>query len=230
LERVVIIDHHRRSEEFIASPVLVYIEPYASSTCELVTELLQYFKDRIDLTRIEATALYAGIIVDTKNFAVQSGVRTFEAAAYLRRAGADPNLVRQLFRVDIDTARNKAEVIRNTEVLFGSVAIGMCPEIIKNGQFIAAQTADMLLNLEGIRVSFVLCPIEEGVIALSARSNGDVNVQMLLEKVGGGGHQTVAGAQLNGVTLQEAHQRIVELITEVYKESERNEGNSTARG
>lgn len=230
LERIVIIDHHRRSEEFIANPVLVYIEPYASSTCELVTELLQYFKDRIDLTRIEATALYAGMIVDTKNFAVQSGVRTFEAASYLRRAGADPSLVRQLFRVDIDTARNRAEIVRNTEVLLGSVAIGICPEVIKNGQIIAAQTADMLLNLEGIRVSFVLCPIEEGVISVSARSNGDVNVQMLLEKVGGGGHQTVAGAQFSGITLQEARQRIVDLITAVYKESERNEGNSTARG
>lgn len=230
LERIVIIDHHRRSEEFIVSPVLVYIEPYASSTCELVAELLQYFKDRIDLTRIEATALYAGIIVDTKNFAVQSGVRTFEAATYLRRAGADPSLVRQLFRVDIETARNQAEVIRNTEVLFGSVAIGTCPDVIKNGQFIAAQTADILLNMEGIRVSFVLCPLEEGVIAVSARSNGDVNVQVLLEKLGGGGHQTVAGAQLSGVTLQEARQRIVESITGFYKESERNEGNTTARG
>lgn len=228
-ERVVIIDHHRRSEEFIANPVLVYIEPYASSTCELVTELLQYFKERIDLSNLEATALYAGIIVDTKNFAVQSGVRTFEAASYLRRAGADPSLVRQLFRVDIDTARNRAEIIRNAEVILGSVAIGVCTEVIKNGQIIAAQTADMLLNLEGIKVSFVLCPLEDGLIAVSARSNGDVNVQMLLEKVGGGGHQTVAGAQLSGVTLQEARQRITNLITANFKESERNEGNSTTR-
>jgi cyclic-di-AMP phosphodiesterase len=228
-ERVVVIDHHRRSEEFIVSPVLVYIEPYASSTSELVTELLQYFQDRIGLTKAEATALYAGIIVDTKNFAVQSGVRTFEAASYLRRAGGDPSLVKRLFRVDFETARNRAEIIRNTEIILGSVAIGVCPDIIKNGQITAAQSADILLNLEGIYVSFVLCPIEDDVITVSARSNGDVNVQMILEKLGGGGHQTVAGAQLSGVTMQEARQRIVDLITAYYKESERNEGNSTTR-
>jgi c-di-AMP phosphodiesterase-like protein len=229
LERVVIIDHHRRSEEFIANPVLVYIEPYASSTCELVTELLQYFQDRMELTRMEATVLYAGIIVDTKNFAIQSGVRTFEAASYLRRAGADPSLVKHLFRMDFETAKNRAEIIRNTEILFGSVAIGVCHESIKNAQITAAQSADMLLNLEGIRVSFVLCPLEDRVITVSARSDGDINVQMIVEKLGGGGHQTVAGAQLNGVTLEEARQRIVDLITAYYKESENNEGNSATR-
>lgn len=229
LERVVIIDHHRRSEEFISNPVLVYIEPYASSTCELVTELLQYFKDRLELTRTEATALYAGIIVDTKNFAVQSGVRTFEAATYLRRAGADPSLVKRLFRVDFETAKNQAEIIHNTEVLFDAVAIGVCRESIKNAQITAAQSADLLLNLEGIRVSFVLCPLEEGIITVSARSNGDINVQVILEKLGGGGHQTVAGAQLSGVTLLEARQRIIDLITVYYKESERHESNSATR-
>jgi len=229
LERVVIIDHHRRSEEFISTPVLVYIEPYASSTCELVTELLQYFKDRIELTRTEATALYAGIIVDTKNFAVQSGVRTFEAASYLRRSGADPSLVRHLFRVDVETAKNRAEIIRNTEVLFGSVALGVCYEPIKNAQITAAQSADVLLSLEDIQVSFVLCPLEDGVISVSARSSGDINVQMLLEKLGGGGHQTVAGTQLSGVTIQEARQQIIDLITAYFKESEKNEGNSSAR-
>lgn len=229
LERVVIIDHHRRSEEFISNSVLVYIEPYASSTCELVTELLQYFNDRIELTRTEATALYAGIIVDTKNFAVQSGVRTFEAASYLRRSGADPSLVRRLFRVDFETAKNRAEIIRNTEVLFNSVAIGICNEPIKNAQITAAQSADALLNLEGIQVSFVLCPLEDGAITVSARSSGDINVQLILEKLGGGGHQTVAGAQFSGVTMQEARQRIIDLITDYYKESDRNEGNSTTR-
>lgn len=230
VERVVIIDHHRRSEEFISNPVLVYIEPYASSTCELVTELLQYFEERVELTRMEATALYAGIIVDTKNFAIQSGVRTFEAASYLRRAGADPNMVKHLFSVDFETAKNRAEIIRNTEILFGSVAIGICHEPIKNAQITAAQSADILLNLEDIQVSFVLCPLEDGVITISARSSGEVNVQMILEKLGGGGHQTVAGAQLTGVTLQEARQQIIDLIAAYYKESESNEGNSATRG
>lgn len=217
VEKVVVIDHHRRSEEFVTNPLLVYLEPSASSTSELVTELLQYFTDSLDLTRLEATALYAGIIVDTKNFAVQTGVRTFEAASYLRRAGADPSLVRRLFRVDFASLVQRAEVLRHTELLPGGVALAVYPRRDTNAQVIAAQTADALMNAEGVRVSFVLWPWEDGV-AVSARSNGEVNVQALLEELGGGGHQTVAGAQIRQTTVQEVRQRILALVQEHLKE------------
>lgn len=218
-QRVIVIDHHRRSESFIESPLLVYLEPSSSSTCELVSEILTYFDDKIDLTRLEATALYAGIILDTKNFAVQTGVRTFDAAAYLRRSGADPALVRRLFRVDMETFKRRAEVINNTSLLPGGVVIASYPRQIKNGQIIAAQVADMLLNIEGVRVSFVLFPFEEGV-GVSARSQGDINVQLLMENLGGGGHQTVAGAQIKGADIEEVKAKIQDMITSYIEESE----------
>lgn len=228
VERTVIIDHHRRAEKFIANPLLIYLEPSASSTSELVAELLTYFDDKLDLTRLEATALYAGIILDTKNFAVQTGVRTFDAAAYLRRSGADPALVRKLFRVDMETFKRRAEVINNTDMLPGGVVIATYPRKVKNGQIIAAQVADMLLNIEGVRVSFVLFPAEDGV-GVSARSQGDINVQVIMEQLGGGGHQTVAGAQVKGSTLEQVKGQVIELINNYIEESDENESNSTAR-
>lgn len=229
VERTVVIDHHRRAEKFIANPLLIYLEPSASSTSELIAELLTYFDDKLDLTRLEATALYAGIILDTKNFAVQTGVRTFDAAAYLRRSGADPGLVRMLFRVDMETFKRRAEVINNTDMLPGGIVIATYPRKVKNGQIIAAQVADMLLNIEGVRVSFVLFPSEEGV-GISARSQGDINVQLIMEALGGGGHQTVAGAQVKGADMEDVKAQIVELINEyIGEESEQHESNPAAR-
>ncbi len=219
VDKVIVIDHHRRAEDFISNPLLVYLEPSASSTSELVTELLTYFADDIDMNRLEASALYAGIVVDTKNFATQTGVRTFEAASYLRRAGADPRLVRQLFRVDLEVMQHRAEIISKAIQLPGGIIISECPPGIKNIQMIAAQAADTLLNLEGVRVSFVLFENED-MVNISARSQGDVNVQVLLESFGGGGHQTMAGAQLKDVTIAEVRERLVELVQEQIKECE----------
>lgn len=227
-EKTVVIDHHRRAEDFIANPLLVYLEPSASSTSELVTELIGYFDEKLDLTRLEASALYAGIVVDTKSFTVQTGVRTFDAAADLRRAGADPKLVRRLFRVDLDTLKHRAEIINNTETLPGGVVIATYTRKINDPQVAAAQAADMLLNIEGVKVSFVLFPIEDGV-AVSARSYGDVNVQLILEELGGGGHQTMAGAQVKNAGLGDVKRRVTELVTKYIKESEIHETNPPAR-
>ncbi len=227
-EKTVVIDHHRRAEDFIANPLLVYLEPSASSTSELVTELITYFDDKLDLTRIEASALYAGIVVDTKSFSVQTGVRTFDAAAHLRRAGADPRLVRRLFRVDLDTLKHRAEIINNTETLPGGVVIATYTQKLGEPQIAAAQAADMLLNIEGVNVSFVLFPIDDGV-AVSARSQGDINVQLILEELGGGGHQTVAGAQIKGASLEEVKSRVTDLVAKYIKESENRESNPPAR-
>ena len=213
VERRVVIDHHRRSEDFIPNPMLVYLEPSASSTSELVTELLMYFAEKIELTRLEAAALYAGIVVDTKNFAVQTGVRTFEAASFLRRSGADPVLVRHLFRVDLETIRQRARILTGVQMLPGGVAVAECPTEVKNGQIIAAQSADAMLSIEGVRVSFVLFPSDGGV-GISARSSGDVNVQVIMEVFGGGGHQTVAGAHIDGVDIVEARRRLEAVITD----------------
>jgi c-di-AMP phosphodiesterase-like protein len=213
VDRRVVIDHHRRSEDFIPSPMIVYLEPSASSTSELVAELLTYFDEKIELTRLEASALYAGIVVDTKNFAVQTGVRTFEAAAFLRRSGADPALVRHLFRFDMETLKLRALILSGAEVLRNGVVIAVCPFEVKNGQIIAAQSADTLLNIEGIMASFVLWPAEDGV-GISARSNGEVNVQVIMEAFNGGGHQTVAGAHISGVDVIEARRRLEAVIAD----------------
>lgn len=229
VDRIIVIDHHRRSEGIVANPLLVYLEPSASSASELVTELLMYFDDTLDLTRLDATTLYAGIVVDTKNFAVQAGVRTFDAAAYLRRAGADPGLVRNLFRVDFATMKARAEIISNTEVLPGGVVLSICPHNVANAQVAAAQTADMLLHLEGIRLSIVLFAMPDDVVGISARSQGDINVQVLMEQLGGGGHQTVAGAQIKNATIAEVKQRVIGLVGNYIGESEQNESNPAAR-
>lgn len=229
IDKVIVIDHHRRSEEFIASPLLVYLEPSSSSTSELVTELLMYFDESVDLTRIDATALYAGIVVDTKNFAVQTGVRTFDAAAYLRRSGADPALIRFLFQMDYAATRAKSEVLANAEMQAGGLIVAVCPDNIKNAQVIAAQAADTMLRIEGVKISIVLFYLDDDGIGVSARSNGEVNVQLLMEELGGGGHQTVAGAQVKNSTLSEVKNRVLELSAKYIEESEQNESNSTGR-
>ena len=227
-ERTVIIDHHRRAETIIANTLLVYLEPSASSTSELVTELLGYFDDKIELNRLEASALYAGLVVDTKNFAVQTGVRTFEAASYLRRSGADPTLVRHLFRVDFETMKSQANIVEHTEMPLDGVVIAVCPADIKNAQVSAAQTADMLLNIEGVRVSFVLFNTEDG-IGISARSNGDLNVQVIMEQLGGGGHQSVAGTKIKNTNAAEVKAKIIEIVDSYIKESATHESNSATR-
>jgi len=228
VDRIVVIDHHRRSEAIIANPLLVYLEPSASSTCELVTELLLYFDDYLDFNKLDATALYAGIVVDTKQFAVQSGARTFDAAAYLRRSGADPGLVRQMFRLDFESVKARAEIFKQAEMLPGGVVIADCPPNIKNAQIIASQVADMLLDVEGVSVSFVLFNTEEGV-GVSARSNGEINVHVIMEELGGGGHQTAAGAQVKKSSIQEVKRQVIELSAQYTEESGVNESNSTTR-
>ena len=228
VDRIVVIDHHRRSEAFIVNPLLVYLEPSASSTCELVTELLMYFDDYLNFNRLEATALYAGIVLDTKQFSVQSGVRTFDAAAYLRRAGADSALVRQMFRQDLETVKARAEILNQAAMLPGGGVVADCPANIRNAKIVASQVADMLLNVEGVRVSFVLFSMEDG-IGVSARSNGDINVHVIMEELGGGGHQTVAGAQVRKASMEEVKRQVIELSAKYTEESGQNESNSTTR-
>lgn len=218
-DKIVVIDHHRRGVEFIENAVLTYLETYASSTCELVTEILQYVDENIALTQLEAEGLLAGIFVDTKNFSFKTGSRTFEAAAYLRKMGADTVSTRQLFQYDIETFVSRAEIVKNAEIINNSVAIAHCPPGIKNSILITAQAADELLNIDTINASFVLCVHEESVY-ISGRSLGDVNVQLILEKLGGGGHFTVAGAQLSSTTMEEATRMVKEAIEEYFKEGE----------
>ncbi|AEY64367.1 DHH family phosphoesterase [Clostridium sp. BNL1100] len=212
-EQVVIIDHHRRGADFIQDAVLSYQETYASSTCELVTELLQYVEDRIRLTNIETEALYAGIVVDTKNFIFKTGVRTFEAASYLRRQGADTVSVKQLFQNDLKTYITISNIVKDAEVVYDNIAISICPNNIKGAQLIAAQAADQMLSLSGLVAAFVLS-YHNGEVVISGRSLGDINVQMILEKLGGGGHLTVAGAQIEDVSIQDAKKMLKNAIYE----------------
>lgn len=228
IAKVIIIDHHRRSESFIKNSLLVYLEPSASSTSELVTELLMYYDDNVDLTRLEASALYAGIIVDTKHFTVQTGARTFEAASYLRRSGADPAVVRHLFRMDFEAIRSRAVIMNNTEMYPGGIVIAICPDTIKDAQVVAAQAADMLLGIDGVNVSFVLVPSEDD-IGISARSEGTVNVQLIMEALGGGGHQMVAGVKVKGFTVDEIKSKLLAIVNQYLEESESHEINSAAR-
>lgn len=220
-DRVVLIDHHRRGTEFIENTVLTYLEPYASSTCELVAEILQYMDVKVNLEKIEAEAMLGGIAVDTKNFSFKTGVRTFEAASLLRRAGADTTEVRQLFQDDITTFIAKANVVRNAEVIKESIAISVCDENIKNPQLVVAQGADELLNIRGINTSFVIGIKDDGTVLISGRSLGNLNVQRILEKLGGGGHLTVAGAQLKDITAYETKNMLINAIEEYLEEGER---------
>ena len=226
IHQVVVIDHHRRSESFIKNPLLVYIEPAASSTCELVTELLMYFSESLRLSRIEATALYSGIVVDTKNFAIQTGVRTFDAAAYLRRSGADPVLVRHLFRTDYDTTLALAKAKARSKLYAGGLIVSDIPENIPNVQVIAAQAADSLLRIENVRISIVLFQLTADTVGISARSTGDINVQVIMEKFGGGGHQNVAGAQIKNGSLDELKSQVITISEAYIEETDKDESNS----
>lgn len=217
--KIVLIDHHRRSADFIADATLTFHEVYASSACELVTEIIQYIDAKIEIPMVEAEAMYAGILTDTKNFTFKTGVRTFEAAAYLKKLGVDVVAVKKLFDNDIDTYVAIADVIRNAETIGHNVAIAVCPQNFENAMQIAAQSADELISLNGIETSFVLVDMGE-FINISGRSNGGMNVQVVLERLGGGGHQTVAGAQVYGKTIEETKTLLLESIrqTEVIKE------------
>ena len=226
--QVVVIDHHRRSEHFIKNPLLVYIEPAASSTSELVTELLMYFEDNMMISRLDATALYSGIVVDTKNFAVQTGVRTFDAAAYLRRSGADPVMVRHLFRSDYETTVALAEVKARSKLYPGGFIISSNPKLCANGQVIAAQAADSFLRIENVRMSIVVFQLDENTVGLSARSTGELNVQVIMEFFGGGGHQNVAGAQVKDGKLEEILARVVDVTQDYIKEYDSNESDTDA--
>ncbi len=215
--QVVVIDHHRRGADYIQDTVLTYQETYASSTCELVTEILQYIDEKLKLKQIEAEALFAGIVVDTKSFTFKTGVRTFEAASYLRRQGVDTVAVKQLFQNDLTAYTSISNIVKSADMISREIAISFCPPGTKNAQLMAAKAADELLNLSGITAAFVLCIIGNEVW-ISGRSLGDINVQMILEKLGGGGHLSVAGAQLAGITFDDAKDKLKYAIMEYIKE------------
>ena len=200
---IVVLDHHRQSKDVISNAVLSYIEPYASSACEMVAEILQYFSDGIRIRNIEADSLYAGIMIDTNNFLTKTGVRTFEAAAFLRRCGADVTRVRKMFRENVEDYRAKGEAIRNAELYRGCFAISVCPsEGLESPTVVGAQAANELLNVVGVKASFVLTDYRN-TIYVSARSIDEVNVQIIMEKLGGGGHLNIAGAQFEHYTIAE---------------------------
>lgn len=217
-DKVVVIDHHRRGPEFITNAILTYHEVYASSTAELVTELLMYL-DEVKITAAEAQAIFSGILIDTKNFTFKTGVRTFEVAAYLKKRGVDMTEIKQLFQNDFETYMARVNIVKNAEIIDGQIAISCTNEQIKDISVIAAQAADELLSISGILASFVLCELD-GVIMISGRSLGDINVQVILERLGGGGHLTFAGAQIAGVTLEEARERLLEEIKEYFSKTE----------
>ena len=213
---IAVLDHHRQSSTVIDNAVLSYIEPYSSSTCEMVAEVLQYIVDDIKVPSIEADCLYAGIMIDTRNFMNRTGVRTFEAAAYLRRCGADITRVRKMFRDDMESYRAKAEAMRMAEVYREQYAIAECPSDIASPTVLAAQTANELLD---IKASFVLT-VYNGRIFLSARSIDEVNVQIIAEKLGGGGHINSAGAQFEHTNVKEAIEALKVTIDQMIEEGD----------
>lgn len=211
-DKVVVIDHHRRGPEFIENTILTYHEVYASSTSELVTELLMYL-DEVKLSAKEAEAIFSGIVIDTKNFTFKTGVRTFEVSAYLKKTGLDITEVKQLFQNDFETYMTKVNIVKEAEIIDGKIAMSVCKESHDNMAIIAAQAADELLSITGVLASFVLCEIDN-VVMISGRSLGDINVQVILEKLGGGGHITFAGAQIAGITVEEAKEKLLKIIEE----------------
>lgn len=215
-EKVIIIDHHRRGSEFIENAFLTYHEIYSSSTSELVTEILMYL-DNIELLPEEAESIYAGIVIDTKNFMFKTGVRTFEVAAYLKKFGIDLTEVKQLFQSDLETYIAKVEIVKSAEIIKGKIAISLTDETYEEMPIIAAQAADELLSISGVIASFVLSRVDN-VIMISGRSMGDINVQAILEKIGGGGHLTFAGAQIAGISLQEAKEKLLNSINDYFGE------------
>lgn len=215
--RIAVIDHHRRSATYIQNAALNFHEPYASSASELVTELLQYTVEQADILRFEAEALLAGIVLDTKNFTLRTGGRTFDAAAFLRRAGADTTDVKRLLQNDLKTAMARYAIVQKAKVYKAGIAISVSD--IQENRIIAAQAADELLNILGIQASFVLFP-EEGTINISARSLGDINVQVILEKLGGGGNKATAGAQIKDRDIRDVVRELVSIIDQYLADNE----------
>ena len=213
-DHIAVIDHHRSSEEQVEHVDISYVEPYASSASEMVTELLQYMVENLKLKQVEMDGLFAGIALDTKNFTVKTGVRTFEAAAYLRRCGADSVSVRQMFKNDMEEYKARAGIVSAAHIINGNMAIAGWKGGIENASAVAAQAADELLDIRGIESSYVLTQMGDQ-INISARSLGKINVQLIMEELGGGGHMTVAGAQLRQTSLEEAEEKVVAAIQAV---------------
>lgn len=217
---IVVLDHHRQGKDVIQNAVLSYIEPYASSACEMVAEILQYFADGIRIRNIEADSIYAGIMIDTNNFLTKTGVRTFEAAAFLRRCGADVTRVRKLFRENVEDYRAKGEAIRNAELFREHFAISVCPsEGLESPTVVGAQAANELLNVIGVRASFVLTDYRN-TIYISARSIDEINVQIIMERLGGGGHLNIAGAQLEHYSIAEATDTLKQTLQKMLDEGD----------
>lgn len=227
----IIIDHHRRAEDIIGDTTLLYLEPSSSSTSELVTELIGYFDDRLDITPAEATALYAGIVLDTKNFNLQTGERTFEAAALLRRCGANPNLIRQLFKDDLSFVQQKAKLIAGAKMPIPGLSIAIMRNADNDtmSSVLAAQTADTLITIESVAVGMAIVEYKDGSLSISARSDGSVNVQVIMEELGGGGHQTVAGVQLANKRARDVEAQIIALTKKQLEECRTDESNSFTR-
>ena len=219
VKKIVIVDHHRRSADYIENATLMFQEVYASSAAELVTELLQYAETKINLKTIEAESLYAGIMMDTKNFTFKTGVRTFEAAAYLRRCGVDIIRVKKWFQSDLKSFNTIADIVKRADIVNTTIAISIYDKTSKEASLICAKAADELLTISDITASFVLGNTGEK-ICISGRSIGDINVQVILEKLGGGGHITLAGAQVEGMTIEETKQELINRINEYFSEIE----------
>lgn len=218
IEKIVVIDHHRKSEDFIENAILTFHEAYASSASELVTEIVEYATQEVTLEQLEAESLYAGIMMDTKNFTFKTGVRTFEAAAYLRKYGIDIIKVKKWFQSDLESYTVIADIVKNAEIINNTIAISEYTEKDKNANLICAKAADELITISDITASFVLGQMGDK-ICISGRSIGDINVQVILEKMGGGGHITLAGAQLEGLTMEEAKTELIIRINEYFTEN-----------
>ena len=219
-DKVVVIDHHRRGVEFINDTVLLFHETYVSSTCEMVTELVQYMEDDVKINKLTAEGLMAGISLDTKNFAFKTGVITFEAASYLKKAGADTIEVKKLFNSNLKDFIAKAEIMQSTKVINNKICLAYCKADINNINVVVAQAADELLSIKDVEASFVLGKTKSGTIFISARSLGSINVHVLMEKLGGGGHIDIAGAQLENVSLEEGYKMVSDIIKQYLEEEE----------
>ena len=215
-EKVVIIDHHRKSTDAIENVSLLFHEVYASSASELVIEILQYATEEMALTDYEIEGLYGGIMVDTKDFTFKTGVRTFEAAAYLRKLGVDIIKVKKAFQMDLENYNIIADIVKNTELINGTIGIAIYEEKNKNAGLICAKAADELLKISDITASFVIGN-DGSKTCISGRSVGDINVQVILEKMGGGGHITVAGAQMEELSLEETKELVIKNVEEYLK-------------
>ena len=219
VSKIAVIDHHRRGTDYIENALLTFHEVYASSTCELVTELLEYSEKTIELEKLSVEALYAGIMMDTKNFTFKTGVRTFEAAAYLRKMGVDIIRVKKWFQSDLETYNKISDIVASAEVMNDSIAIAIYNKDDECANITCAKAADELLTISNITASFVIGKLGDK-ICISGRSIGDINVQIILEKLGGGGHITVAGAQVEGMTIDEVKQELIIRINEYFTEIE----------